>query len=65
MPTPTVTFSSSGVNAFDSLASEDVQAVLPHLSPSLKAMVEFQRLTGCRPTPLFCSRYASDMRIAH
>lgn len=32
-----------------SVSKEAVQAALQHLSPVLQAMVEFQRLTGCRP----------------
>jgi integrase len=28
---------------------EDVEATLPHLPPVVRAMVQFQRLTGCRP----------------
>jgi integrase len=28
---------------------DDVQATLPHLTPTVRAMVEFQRHTGCRP----------------
>jgi integrase len=27
-----------------------VDATLPHLSPTLRAMIQFQHLTGCRPT---------------
>ncbi len=29
---------------------EQINAALPHLSPILQAMIQFQRLTGCRPT---------------
>lgn len=31
------------------VADERVQATLPHLPPVVRAMVEFQRLTACRP----------------
>lgn len=31
------------------VSEDDIRAVLPHLSVVLRAMVEFQRLTGCRP----------------
>jgi integrase len=29
---------------------EQINATLPHVSPVLRAMIRFQRLTGCRPT---------------
>jgi integrase len=31
------------------VAAEDIDATLPHLPPAVRAMVSFQRLTGCRP----------------
>jgi len=37
-----------------------VEATLPHLSPTIRAMVEVQRLTGCRPGEV-CAMRMSDL----
>lgn len=42
------------------VADDVVEATLPHLSPTVAAMVRFHRLTGCRPQDV-CSLHPDDI----
>ena len=46
------------------VAIEDVEATLPHLQPTVQAMVQFQLITGCRPAEV-CLLRPRDLDMAN